>query len=774
MTAGALLLLAVLGGLSAAAVMGTVTTTLGFDERVAIGVVAALVLDAVACFLLSLGMGFTPLSILLAPVVVTALALLAAILRGQAPLAPWRASWRRTRAAPGAALGTAAVAALAAICFALLFSRAMFQDPSGALVTGYWIPDWANHLITAASFSVSHNLPPQDPLMSGTPLYYPFLPDFTAAMLMRVGLGDGPSLWVPQVILGSALAVLTVAFAARLGARRSVGVVAVVICFLGGGLGFVGALHDACTSAGSTAQQCSAPYVISHPGEGLAVTAGTLRALPGVVADQTRQYDGMTTAPEAGTPVFLNAKGQSLQEWYTPLFAWWLPQRTILEGFDTVIAVLLLLSAALEARVAPRWDVALAGVLAGLLPFIHVQSLFALAVICAGLAALRRRPAWLLFAGATAVVALPRILQLLAAPHGSALTANTYPWFEPGWMSGAFPNGALPGGFGGVLAGVGEVVRTPFTGTFWWFWIVNLGVAVPLTALVTLWMAGRRARRWVMRRPAPRLPIQPLLATGDGATGESAPGGGAGAVLPASLLRFFLATVPIFVLANIVVFQSWDWDNTKLFVYWYLGVALLVAAIAVRLWVGVWRRILAVLLVGSMIATGALEVARLIPHAPLCSAAQARTNSCPPATSPLLGPFTLASAQDRRLASLVEARTARGAVFLIPDSGTAWDDPVALLTGRPTVMGWTGWLWSYGFDYGPRQRDVGVAYQGCGSASIAGCPAILGVLRRYDVSYVEVNSTVPAGGAQWWAAQRLPVTAASSSTVIYDVRSLTR
>ncbi len=838
MTAGALLLLAVLGALSAGAVMGTVTTTLGLEERVAIGVVAAFVFDAAACFLLSLAIGFGAAAILLAPAAVAAVAVLAGVLRGRSPVGPWRASWCRSRAAPRTGLAMAAVTAVAAVCFGLLFSRAMFQDANGALVTGYWIPDWANHLITAASFSVSHNVPPQDPLMSGSPLYYPFLPDFTAAMLMRLGLGDGPSLWVPQVILGTTLVILTVGFAARLGAHRSVGVIAVVICFLGGGLGFIGALGDACSSAGSTAEQCSAAYVLSHPAEGLAVTAGTLRALPGIVANQPRQYDGMTTAPAAGTPVFRNSQGQSLQDWYSPLFAWWLPQRTILEGFDTVVAVLILVGAALDGPVAPRWDVALAGLLAGLLPFIHVQSLFALGVICVGLAALRWRPAWLLFAGATIVVALPRTLELLAAPHGSALTGNQYPWFEPGWMSGIYASGVLPGGLGGVLAGAGEVVRTPFTGAFWWFWIINLGIAVPLTVGVTLWIAGRRTWIWLVERRVPELPAAspegvadsmagsrtsslqaaalptarrlaatagpaspphlagvaaatlgdvPTATSGDGESGspgerEGGSGGRASVAsrwpvrlgLSAPLLRFFLATVPIFVLANIVVFQSWDWDNTKLFVYWYLGVALLVAAISVRLWVGVGRRALSVLLVGSMIATGALEVARLIPHTPPCSAAEARTSTCPPATSPLLGPYTLASAQDGQLASEIEARTAPDAVFLIPDSSTAWDDPATLLTGRPAVMGWTGWLWSYGFDYGPRQQAVGVAYQGCGSAPIAGCPSILTVLRRYDVSYVEVNSAVPPSGAGWWAAQRLHVTASSSSAVIYDVRSLTR
>jgi len=39
---------------------------------------------------------------------------------------------------------------------------------------------------------------------------------------MRLGLGAGPSLWLPQVILGLVLVLLVVSLAERLGARMSV------------------------------------------------------------------------------------------------------------------------------------------------------------------------------------------------------------------------------------------------------------------------------------------------------------------------------------------------------------------------------------------------------------------------------------------------------------------------------------------------------------------------------------------------------------------------
>ncbi len=174
----------------------------------------------------------------------------------------------------------ATVAAVAALALVLLFSRAMYQDVTGNLLTGYWLPDWSQHLITASSFSVAGNLPPQNPIMSGTPLYYPFIPDFASAMLMRLGLSAGTSLWLPQVVLGVAVVVLVVSLAERLGARRSVGVLAVLICFIGGGIGFAGTLQDACTARGDTTQQCSLGYVVTHPLQGVGITAATVRGDP--------------------------------------------------------------------------------------------------------------------------------------------------------------------------------------------------------------------------------------------------------------------------------------------------------------------------------------------------------------------------------------------------------------------------------------------------------------------------------------------------------------
>src|SRR5205823_9501824 len=38
----------------------------------------------------------------------------------------------------------------------------------------------------------------------------------------------------------------------------------------------------------------------------------------------------------------------------------------------------------------------------------------------------------------------------------------------------------------------------------------------------------------------------------------------------------------VFLIANVVVFQPWDWDNTKVLVFWYLAGAVAVGALLHR------------------------------------------------------------------------------------------------------------------------------------------------------------------------------------------------
>ena len=73
------------------------------------------------------------------------------------------------------------------------------------------------------------------------------------------------------------------------------------------------------------------------------------------------------------------------------------------------------------------------------------------------------------------------------------------------------------------------------------------------------------------------------------------------------------------------------------------------------------------------------------------------------------------------------------------------NDPVLAVAGRIGVMGYGGWLWSYGISFESRYEDVQTMYNGC-AADAATCP-VFSLLRKYGISYVEIDDRVTDPGA---------------------------
>jgi hypothetical protein len=92
-------------------------------------------------------------------------------------------------------------------------------------------------------------------------------------------------------------------------------------------------------------------------------------------------------------------------------------------------------------------------------------------------------------------------------------------------------------------------------------------------------------------------------------------------------------------------------------------------------------------------------------------------------------------------------------------------------------MGYYGWLWSYGTDFGNRYADVHTMLDGCHSQPRTGC-AVFELLRQYGVGYVEIDDRVDSPGVidsqvdlSWWGSQGFPVVARSGHITVYDVRN---
>jgi hypothetical protein len=716
-----------------AALSGLVRTHLTLVERAAIGLTSGLLIGSAATYGLALLFGLNRATVLLGPALTLAVALGVSLLTVN-PRATWHASWVESRDRWAQRIPWFSIFAVAAGVAAVvaIFAHTVYTD-SGGLEAGYptvWA-DWSQHLSTAASFATGANIPPVNPLLSGTTLLYPFLPDFHAATLMTLGLAPGLALAIPGAVLVVVVGLLVVALGRRLGLSTAAGVIAVLICFIGGGLGFIGAFSDACMSHGFTAQQCTLQYVVTHPGAGVSIVGWTLHDLPGLIAAQPRAYDGLPS--DGGTAPLPN------MQWYTPLMAWWLPQRTLLFGFAAALSVLILVFAGASSH-GPSWEpFVLAGVLIGLLPIVHVQTLIALSILLFVLLWRRRRREWFVLLGIAVVLGGIRLGQLALSQHGAAVTpygTNVYPWLEPGWLANAGttadPSGRLSLSIGNLFTGAIQAVGMIGTPQWWGFWLANLGIAVPLLAFVAIAAAAR--------------------------LGGAKLGRTVTQAFPAPLLELALGALIIFAACNLVVFQSWNWDNTKLLVYWYLVMALLIGALAARWWRGVWPRIAAVVLVAPVLLTGALVVLRLLPWTPPQDA--------------ITGPYSIANTQELQLASTIDRVTPKGSVFLTFGRP---NDPVLAVAGRIGVMGYGGWLWSYGISFETRYNDVQTMYTGCASDP-ATCP-VLGLLRKYDISYVEIDDRLndpgaidPQEGIAWWADQGFPVVARTDHITIYDVR----
>jgi hypothetical protein len=359
-------------------------------------------------------------------------------------------------------------------------------------------------------------------------------------------------------------------------------------------------------------------------------------------------------------------------QWYNPILSYYLPQRSFVFGAAIVMAVLLLLTAALAETPLLAWRQAvaalgqtrrrldaqavaflLAGALAGLLPWFHVHSLLVVGIVTIVWALLWPRPAWLLFASVVVVLALPRLAAAIPGDP-SAPTTLHYPRLQLGWVA----NDGLVGW---------NQLLLPLVWA--WFWIKNTGAFLPLllVALLTPLVLPLRSR----------LLLAPFLA--------------------------------VFLVANVFVFQPWEWDNTKVLVFWYLAGGVGVGAFLVwlaRRWRTGW---IASSLVGlTLLASGVLSLSQWLPPQ---------------------GPtFTWFSREDIALADSIRQSTDPHAIFLTGDEVT---NPIADLAGRPVLMSYRGWLWTYGIDYSKRESDIAQIF--------IGAPNALDLLRRHRVNYVLIG-----------------------------------
>jgi hypothetical protein len=182
---------------------------------------------------------------------------------------------------------------------------------------------------------------------------------------------------------------------------------------------------------------------------------------------------------------------------------------------------------------------------------------------------------------------------------------------------------------------------------------------------------------------------------------------GNGYLVGKRLLLFYLPFTLCFIIPNFVKMAPWIWDNIKVLFYWWLASAPLVALLLARLWrQGPIRRIIAVLLFVCVTFAGALDVAGI---------ALRKIQ------------YDVFDAAGVRFAELIKERTAPRALII---HAPVHNTPV-FLTGRRSLMGYPGHIWTHGLQFVQREGEIKRIYLGMPDADQ--------LLQNYKIEYAVIG-----------------------------------
>ena len=533
------------------------------------------------------------------------------------------AAMGKLRGADMRKFGRFAYYAFFVLLFVFFFRRAMIETPLGIFTGGSQnLGDLPFHLGAIFGFTDGNNFPPQNPSFAGARFSYPFISDLLTACFVRLGAVVSDAMFVQNVSWAFSLLVIFERFVFKLTGDRLAARIAPGLLLFSGGLGFLTFFTD------FWAQGKSFTNFLSH--------------LP---TDYTI--------------------GENFR-WGNSMVVMFLTQRSILLGMPLTLLALGVLWKAFSTRQERTENSAfsirniptsmfIAGLLAGLLPLIHVHSLAVLFVTGVFLFVLQPQKwkLWIAFAVGVAVIAVPELLWTLA---GSASETSKFIGWHWGWNKAE-------------------------TESFLWFWLVNTGIFIPMVALgaYLLWKTGARnqdpasAEQTFKKHKAPRhRPKKESTFFTD----------------TAHLLLFYLPFAFLFVISNVAKLAPWEWDNIKVLVYWFVGSIPFAAFALSRLWRGqTAAKIAAVICFLVLVLSGALDVWRTV---------SGQVN------------YKVFDRDAVVLAERIKQATPPGSLFLnAPTYNTA-----VVLTGRRSLMRYIGHLSSHGIDYAERESDLKRIYQG--------------------------------------------------------------
>lgn len=515
------------------------------------------------------------------------------------------------------------------LLFWFFFDQAMYTRADGIYTGGSNnLGDLPFHLGAIFGFTDGNNFPPQNPSWAGARFSYPFIADFLTACFVRLGVSVQDAMFWQNFSWALSLLVILERFAAKVTGSKLAGRIAPALLVFSGGLGFVWFFKDYWESGQSIVN-----FIWHLPKDY-------------TIGDHFR--------------------------WGNSMVVLFITQRSLLLGMPLAVLVLGYLWKVFATE-SPEEDEAapsllnsstplLLGLLAGMLPLIHLHSLAALFVVTGFLFVMQpaKWKTWIMFGVGVAVIAIP---ELLWSMSGSASeTAKFFEWHF-GWDKRD----------DNVL----------------WFWVKNTGIVIPVV-IAGIWVYLTQSRK----------DAKDAKAEDQGPKTQY-------------LLLFYLPFVALFIISNAAKLAPWEWDNIKVLIYWFVGSIPLIALAIAWTWeqTGLAKVVAAACFVVLTLG-GALDVWRT-------ASGQIKTR--------------VFEREAMQVAAGIKQKTEPNALFL---NAPTYNSAV-VLSGRRSLMRYSGHLSSHGIDYLPREDDVKRIYEGGGVADI--------LMRKYNIEYVlispeEINS----------------------------------
>lgn len=683
---------------------GTLCTYL-YDEsasvaaRVCAGACTGLAALGLLGFVCASFLGLTTLSLLLTAVVVALPLLLlgAAGLRARvsADLLESSRAVRRAVLRPSWSTTLTFVFYLSiALLLWIVFKRALFELPEG-LYTGVQnnYGDLPFHLSVITGFARGENFPPQDPTFAGVRFTYPFLADFVAAMFVRAGASLRDAMFIENFVLALSFIGLLHRWTLLLVRDRVAAFIAPVLLLFSGGLGWVRFLREAWESrARLVTYLAELPQAYTINGAkwrwGNALTTllipqrGILFALPlalliFILFWQATEKELAETAKGEKAKKGKSARAEKKQRAAATNQA----RRTIEQ--TPSLKLFLAYPFPLSVR-----RLLAAGIIAGLLPLVHAHTLMVVLLVGGLMAVLREdRRAWAVGLCALAILAAglaylsssnqigaetPFVIKAYVAFAVLALGGGAFVWLLRSrrwreWLMFFIAAALVSVPQLWWVTRNSSVRATSFLGwqlgwdhgdeSIWLFWLKNTGLFIPLLLAAFVW-------RWK----------KPLVSE--------------------RLTFYYLPFTLCFIIPNLVLLAPWVWDNIKVLFFWYVASVPLVALLLARWWRGgVLLKAAAVACLLVLVSAGALDVWSVVGS-----------------KASKIQEF---DRDGMNFALTLEQQTRPRALIL---HAPTFNHPVAL-TGRQSLMGYPGHIWTHGLKYQDREAAIKRIYAGAADAA---------------------------------------------------------